>query len=311
MSNLPTNKLQWLEQRRGYITGTDLAAIMGLSPFAGPMSVWLDKKGLSEPVKETPAMRMGLRMESAILGIYSEETGEALDRADPYELAVSKDGLIAASLDARHRGNDRRPVDAKNIRVFDPKKWGDPGTSDIPKHYHLQLAAQMMATETRLASLAVLFSGQEFRAYTIERDKELDEAVTEFARGWWQKHIINGDPPDADGSDATSRYISEKLARAEKGLVIESTPEIEGFAAKIKECKSKAAEIEAEQKAAENALKLLIGDAEEVPGVLTWKNNRDSVKTDWEAIAKAANAPMELIQQFTKTTPGARVLRLK
>ena len=316
MNNLPTTlqntKEQWLQKRRNYITGTDLAGIMGFSPFSTPLTVWLDKQGFSEPLPQNNAMKMGLRLESTILGIYAEETGEDLDRADPYELLVANEGgLIAATLDARHSGGDRRPVDAKNVRIFDPKKWGDPGTAEIPKHYHLQLAAQIMVTGTALASLAVLFSGSEFRVYTVKRDKELEDMILEFSRGWWDRHIIGGERPEIDGSRAASDWISHKLARADKGLVIEPTKEIEEAVTLLKDVKGRIKELDESQARIENQLKLLIGEAEEVSGVLTWKNNKDSVKTDWESVAKAVNAPAEIIEQFTQTKPGARVLRLK
>jgi putative phage-type endonuclease len=306
-------KEQWLEKRRSYITGTDLAGIMGLSPFSTPLTVWLEKKGLSEPTPPNNAMRMGLRMENAILGIYAEETGEDLDRAGPYDLMTSEyaDGLIAATLDARHSTGDRRPVDAKNIRIFDAKKWGDSETGDIPKHYHLQLVSQMMVTDTAKASLAVLFSGSDFRVYTIERDKELDGMVCDFASDWWKKHIINGEQPEIDGSQSACDWIRRKLAKAQKGLVIEPNKEIEESAVALKSIKGRIKELEESETTIENQLKLLIGDAEEVSGILTWKNNKDSVKTDWESVAKAVNAPAEIIEQFTQTKPGARVLRLK
>ena len=43
----------------------------------------------------------------------------------------------------------------------------------------------------------------------------------------------------------------------------------------------------------------------------TWKNNKDSIKTDWEAVAKALQAPADLIAEHTTTKPGNRPLLLK
>ena len=59
-----------------------------------------------------------------------------------------------------------------------------------------------------------------------------------------------------------------------------------------------------------------MGDATAIKGVCTWKNNKDSVKTDWEQVASVALASMsaedqkKLIASYTKTKPGARVLRI-
>ena len=66
----------------------------------------------------------------------------------------------------------------------------------------------------------------------------------------------------------------------------------------------------------ENRIKLYMGDATAIKGVCTWKNNKDIVKTDWEQVASVALASMsaedkkKLIASYTKTKPGARVLRI-
>ena len=49
-------KEAWLSERRKHITGTDVAAILGLSRFKTPLRVWLEKKGEIEP-DENEAMR--------------------------------------------------------------------------------------------------------------------------------------------------------------------------------------------------------------------------------------------------------------
>jgi geranyl-CoA carboxylase beta subunit len=57
-------------------------------------------------------------------------------------------------------------------------------------------------------------------------------------------------------------------------------------------------------------VKAAIGEAAGIDGLASWKRNKGSARTDWEAVAKAAGAPEELVQKFTSTHPGARVLRL-
>ena len=60
-----------------------------------------------------------------------------------------------------------------------------------------------------------------------------------------------------------------------------------------------------------NTLKQRIGDASGIQGVVTWKSNKPSIKTDWEEVAKAVNAPQSVINEYTKTKPGNRPLTLK
>ena len=48
----------WLQERRRGIGGSEAAAILGLSPWATPLDVYLDKIGEGEEVEETEAMQM-------------------------------------------------------------------------------------------------------------------------------------------------------------------------------------------------------------------------------------------------------------
>ena len=40
---------EWLALRRGYIGGSDAAAVVGLSPYVTPYQVWAEKTGKVEP----------------------------------------------------------------------------------------------------------------------------------------------------------------------------------------------------------------------------------------------------------------------
>lgn len=45
--------------------------------------------------------------------------------------------------------------------------------------------------------------------------------------------------------------------------------------------------------------------------VITWKNGSDKVKVDYEGLIVACNIPPSTVQQFTTTTPGARVFKIE
>ena len=101
----------WLEDRKTAVTGTDVAAILGLSRFSSPIQVYLDKKGLAT-VTENEAMRWGKRLERPILEAYAEAQQVGITFADSYTLhRVPGFPLLGASLDAV-RIQDNAPVDA-------------------------------------------------------------------------------------------------------------------------------------------------------------------------------------------------------
>jgi hypothetical protein len=62
-------------------------------------------------------------------------------------------------------------------------------------------------------------------------------------------------------------------------------------------------------------IKLAMGNAAtlmyEGRTIATWKNNKPSRKTDWQAVAGELNAPQKLIERHTKIVAGNRPLILK
>lgn len=50
---------EWLELRKGYIGGSDAAAVVGLNAWSSPYAVWADKVGKLPEKEDTEAMRLG------------------------------------------------------------------------------------------------------------------------------------------------------------------------------------------------------------------------------------------------------------
>jgi putative phage-type endonuclease len=319
---LPITDLQrkqaWLAERRTCITGTDVAAILGLSKFAGPIDVYLGKKNLIEK-PDNEAMEFGRRFERPILEAYADRFGQPIEFAQPWTLIkVPGFDLLGASLDARWTNGDRRPVDAKNTGFKGPD-WGEPGTDVFPIYYQLQLHVQMMATDepgfvTPASDLAVCFGGHELARYTMHRDTELDVELKGRVAAWWQKHIIADIPPEPDGSDSYTNYLKAKFNRASE-LTRPATVEANAWAAKLRNASEALKAAEKVKTEAENWLKSYLGEASAIPGICTWRNNKDSEVTDWKAVASEffARVGSEVydaaVAANTITKPGARVFR--
>ena len=73
---------------------------------------------------------------------------------------------------------------------------------------------------------------------------------------------------------------------------------------------------------AENRIKAFMGDAQAIPGLCTWKNNRGSTEVNHEGgllellstlerqgVKGVRQTAQTILEQFTTTIPGARVLR--
>ena len=304
----------WLEKRKHYVTGTDAGKLIGVSPWGGKFAVWLDKTGRAAPVVETPAMKAGKKFESAILQTYAEEMNCKLEHVDGYNLITcDKYPRLGASLDGWNH-DLQIPVDAKNIK-WKNEKWGDAWTDQFPEYYKAQLQVQMMVTGATFAHLAVMFSGQDFFIYSMEYDEDMAQKILDASDEFWP-YVERDKMPEADGSDEATEYIKSEFARGDAAAVKDPTEEILEALKGLQKAKLDEKDAQDRKTEFENRLKLYMGDATAIKGVCTWKNNKDSVKTDWEQVASVALASMsaedqkKLIASYTTTKPGARVLRI-
>ena len=304
----------WLEKRKHYVTGTDAGKLIGVSPFGGKFAVWLDKTGLTAPVAETPAMKAGKKFESAILQMYAEEMNCKLEHVDGYQLITcDKFPRLGASLDGWNH-DLQIPVDAKNIK-WKNENWGDAWTDQFPEYYKAQLQVQMMVTGATFAHLAVMFSGQDFFIYSMEYDEDMAQKILDASDEFWP-YVENDQMPEADGSDEATEYIKSEFASGDAAAVKEPTEEILEALKGLQKAKLDEKDAQNRKAEFENRIKLFMGDATVIKGVCTWKNNKDSVKTDWEQVAGVALASMsaedqkKLIASYTTKKAGARVLRI-
>ncbi|MBI0296748.1 YqaJ viral recombinase family protein [Streptomyces sp. PRKS01-29] len=196
---------EWHAARANGIGGSEIAAVLGLSPYESRFSLWHRKKNLVEPAEQSDVMEWGHRLEDAIVGKYAEEhpeqtvvpaaTYHAPGRpwwiVNPDRLAINPDGSIDV-------------VEAKNQRMDD--EWGEPGTDQVPIWYRCQVAWYCGALAARRGRLPVLIGGSEYREYVVEPTaaeiETLAEAGAEFMRT-----LADNERPDIDGHSATYQVV--------------------------------------------------------------------------------------------------------
>ena len=312
--NVTSDKAAWLEKRKHYVTGTDAAQLLGISPFGSKFSVWLDKTGQGQEIAQTGAMRAGLAFEAEILRMYAEDTDAKVEHMDGYDLKTSDAyPRLGASLDGWNHTLGI-PVDSKNIR-WKTEKWGDAWTSDFPEYYKTQLQVQMMVTGARFAHLAVMFSGQDFFIYQMEWDDELAKAIVDAADGLFEI-IASGEMPEAGGDEKTSEYVKSLFSKGTTDKEKEADDDLKACVIAYKKAGDAEKEAKSKKEAAANRIRLFMQDATVIPGWCTWKNNKDGQETDWKAIAAELMAGMDpaqkadVIGRHTEIKPGARTLRI-
>ena len=75
------------------------------------------------------------------------------------------------------------------------KEWGDSGTDQIPESYLIQVAHYAAISGANKIDIAVLIGGQDFRIYTYNKNKDLENKIIKIGVNFWNNHIEKGIPP--------------------------------------------------------------------------------------------------------------------
>jgi putative phage-type endonuclease len=187
------NKQEWLRERKNYLGGTDLAAICGLSPYKTALDVYLDKTSDDITEETSPAMRWGNLLEDVVAKAYSEDTGYDVE-IEPNTIYHPEYKFLGANID-RWADNKRRILECKTASFLKAKEWGDLGTDQIPESYLIQNATYSAVCNIPVVDTAVLIGGQDFRIYTYNKNKDLEDKIVKIGVNFWHNHIEKRIPP--------------------------------------------------------------------------------------------------------------------
>ncbi len=204
---------EWHAARANGIGGSEIAAVLGLSPYESRFSLWHRKKGLIGPVEESEEMYWGKEHEPAICRRFARNHPEWFVRGSFTYAAVGRPWQIANPdrnlWPTDSHIDDRVPaavLEAKTSR--DAEGWGEEGTDQIPVHYRAQGMHYMDVTGARRCYVAVLIAGSEYREYVIDYDE--DEAqILRDAGARFMDDLAHDNRPDIDGHSATYQAIRE------------------------------------------------------------------------------------------------------
>ena len=205
------NKQQWLRERKNYLGGSDLGAIAGLNPYRTALDVYLDKTSDDIAEDTNSAMRWGTLLEDVIAKEYAQVTGYDVG-VEPNTIYHPKYKFLGANIDRwvdRWVNNGTHILECKTAGFNKGKEWGDSGTDQIPESYLVQVAYYAAICDVPKVDIAVLIGGQDFRIYTYNRDKNLEEKLIKIACNFWYNHIEKRIPPKCVNTRDTFNLFPE------------------------------------------------------------------------------------------------------
>lgn len=288
------------------IGASEIAAIVGLSPYTSPLDIYCRKRGLTEEYAGNDSTRWGIVLEPVIADAYTAQTGIELE-GDGRTTVVHPVHSFALCTPDRIAADRSRVVELKTAGIRMAHLWGEPGSDDVPEYYLTQVAWQMAVLDINAADIAVLIGGNDFRIYSVARDLELEAALLEAARRFWNENVLAGEPPAPRDSDEFARVLSAKYPAETTATLTDADDEIERVALALKTVREEMKRLEAEELALENEIKSAIGENAGVCGRfgrITWKATKERAVTDYKALA--ASLEPSVVKAFTQMKPGVR-----
>ena len=195
-----------IEVRRTGVGASDLAAIVGLSPYKSPVRVALEKWGEDGPQEESEAQYWGNMLEDDLAARYFEKHPDRMVTTCDMQRHPERGWMICSPDRIVHCGGESWPLELKTAASYPQvKRWGKKG-DEVPEEYNLQCRWQMAVLDVDRCDLAVLlagYQGLEYREFTLTRDMALEARLIEIAEDFWfnyvQKHLS---PPPGGTVDA-------------------------------------------------------------------------------------------------------------
>jgi len=312
----------WLLRRRSGIGGSDIAALLGISPWRTAFDIWQEKTSTG-PVIDNPSvkMRIGTELEPLAAKMYEEETGRKTRKCNILlrsgrlignvdRLCACEDGSLPWTRKAGVRTNLALEIKTSSSL----EEW-----DTVPRYYESQAQHYMGLMPTVVAfDFPVLFVARgTFRIYRIARNDEAIAAMREVAEKFWRNYVeTNTPPPPQDDEDAVKIF-----PRHEEGKVVVADEELEEIIAKYRKAQDDMKQAKSEADGLKLEIQKAMGSAEAIVTpdkrkLCTWKSGKDRLLTDWEGLSKFLGrmvAPAVLdaaMEQYSHTSPSPRTFRL-
>ena len=150
---------EWLALRRGYIGGSDAAAVLGLDEYKSAYSLWAEKTGRIPEFAGNIATRTGQCLEQFVAELWSEETGKKVRRKNRI---LTNDVYPWACADVdRMVVGEKALLEIKTTNSFPIMRTCRGG--EFPDRWYCQMMHYMAVTGCEKAYLAVLLNCREMK----------------------------------------------------------------------------------------------------------------------------------------------------
>ena len=246
---------QWLENRRKGLGGSDAGAVLGFNKYTSPYKLFLEKTGVYKEEFDSEAAYFGHVLEDVVRKEFEKRTGKKVITND--NLYVHDEySFMQANLDGEIEG-ENAGFEAKTASEYLKDEWvGD----EIPASYLCQLHHYMAVMNYDRMYIAYLIGGNKFGWKVVNKDPEFEKILIEREKWFWEECVLKNEPPEVDGSDATSSLFNSMYPE-DDGTEIMLGKDLETVIDALEQVKKDIKELDVLKKKYENEIKKVMEKA--------------------------------------------------
>jgi putative phage-type endonuclease len=201
---------EWRAARSQGLGGSEIAAVLGLSPWCSKFTLWHRKAGMVDQEPDNASMSWGRRLEAPIADAFADthpewklrNIGTWRSKARPWQIA-NPDRAI--HVPCRAGGFTRTALlECKTAHAMAAWEW----ENGVPVYYRTQALWYLDVFGFKTCHFAVLIGGSDYREFTVQFDltevRLMRDAAEEFLSS-----IRDGRRPAIDESDSTYATVRE------------------------------------------------------------------------------------------------------
>lgn len=261
-----------IENRNGYIGGSDIGTIMGVNQWKSPYTLWAEKTGLIEveDISDKDAVWFGVMEEDIIAKRFTMKTELKVKKSN-FAYGCKEYPYLRGHVD-RIASKGKWGLEIKTTSSWNKTKYDE---GEIPESHYWQCMFYMFLTGWDTWYLATKRDNR-FYITKISRDDEAIERMLDACEDFWN-HVQSGEPVEIDGSDSTQETLEQMYPEEHQGETVNldlqeetllALLELAAHEKNMKELKTKY----------QNEIKAVLGEAE--------KGETGQFTVSWKANAK-------------------------
>jgi putative phage-type endonuclease len=217
----------WLDKRREAIGGSDAGAIMGMSRYGSPLTVYLQKKNLDPTIKTSTAAHRGKILEQYIQAETIKDFPELDIEPVPFMLFDPDHPFMMANIDGVIFAN-KKPVEIRGEtieglgghEIKSAKTDYDWGENEIPDAYYAQVQHYMKVTGLPWFVVSVyILDDESLNHYVIRKNEDFIARLIAAEKDFWGNYVEKDIMPAPLGIENEDDMITGMFEGA-KGLIV-------------------------------------------------------------------------------------------